>query len=87
MILVLAATGARFSQVQRLRVVDLQIERQRLMMPTSKKGSGEKSSHVPTPVGGDVVEARNARSLAARDTSPCCCARDGDGSQGRGLAC
>ena len=41
MILVLAATGARFSQVQRLRVVDLQIERQRLMMPTSKKGSGE----------------------------------------------
>ena len=65
MILVLAATGARFSQVQRLRVVDLQIERQRLMMPTSKKGSGEKSSHVPTPVGGDVVEALK-RSVAGR---------------------
>ena len=57
MVLVLAATGARFSQVARLRVADLQLEQGRLMVPTSRKGSaGGKRSHVAVPIGDDVVD-------------------------------
>ena len=38
LVLILAATGARYSQCTRLNVVDLQITRNRLLMPTSRKG-------------------------------------------------
>jgi integrase len=54
MVLVLAATGARFSQVARLRVGDFQDDR--IMMPVSRKGTG-KSGSIPVPVGGDVTAA------------------------------
>src|SRR5262245_23553028 len=50
---VLAQTGARISQVARLRCADLQADGPdpRLMMPTSYKGSGEKErQHVPVPI-------------------------------------
>lgn len=58
MVLVLAATGARFSQVARIRVGDLQPERGRLMVPVSRKGNGKKAqAHIPVPVGDDVVAA------------------------------
>ena len=56
MVLVLAATGARLSQIQRLRVVDLQVEQGRLMAPSSRKGTGSKASHIPVPIGPDVVD-------------------------------
>lgn len=58
MCLVLAATGARFAQVRRLRVRDVQPSRQRIMMPASYKGrSGSRPrAAVPVPVGGDVLE-------------------------------
>ena len=66
MVLVLAATGARFSQVARLRVADLQVEQGRLMVPTSRKGSsGGKRSHVPVPIGTDVVDVLK-RAVAGR---------------------
>jgi integrase len=66
MVLVLAATGARFSQVTRLRVADLQVEQGRLMVPTSRKGSsGGKMSHVPVPLGSDVVDVLK-RAVAGR---------------------
>jgi integrase len=65
MVLVLGATGGRFSQVQRLRVVDLQVAEGRLMMPSSRKGSGSKASHTPVPVGTDIVNALR-RSTAGR---------------------
>jgi integrase len=55
-VLVLSETGARFSQVQRLRVADLQVAQSRLMMPTSRKGKGSKASHVPVPVGPYVLD-------------------------------
>jgi integrase len=57
MAVVLAATGARFSQVARLRVGDCQIKTNRLMVPTSRKGRGKKAEATPVPVGKDVLEA------------------------------
>ena len=61
MVLVLASTGARLSQVQRLRVADLDVGKQRLMMPVSYKGKGEKkTSYVAVPIGQDVAAALEA---------------------------
>lgn len=69
MIIVLAATGARFSQVMRLKVADLQIEQARLMMPTSRKGSGSKAVKTPVPIGPDVLAVleRGARGRLGSD--------------------
>lgn len=57
MIVVLAATGARFSQATRLTVRDVQSDRSRLMMPASRKGKGHKADATPIPVGADVLDA------------------------------
>jgi len=57
LLVVMAGTGARFSQVARLRVGDVQMEAMRLMMPVSRKGRGGKSGSSPVPVGKDVLEA------------------------------
>lgn len=57
MVLVLAATGARFSQVARMRVSDCQISAGRLLVPVSRKGRGGKRGSIPVPVGRDVLEA------------------------------
>lgn len=42
LVVTLAATGARFSQVARLRVRDCQIRERRLMVPASRKGKGRR---------------------------------------------
>jgi integrase len=56
MVLVLTATGARFSQVMRLTVSDVQRQHSRLMVPTSRKGRGvKKVTHLPVRVGADVI--------------------------------
>jgi integrase len=55
---VAALTGARVSQLRRLKVEDLQGDRAdaRLMMPTSRKGRGQKkSTHRPVPVPESLV--------------------------------
>jgi integrase len=57
LVVVLAATGARFSQVRRLRVRDVQRDSARLMVPDSRKGRGGKKGSTPIPVGADVLEA------------------------------
>ncbi|MCL6698293.1 tyrosine-type recombinase/integrase [Sphingomonas sp. NSE70-1] len=57
LVLVLAATGARFSQIARLRVGDVQVKAQRLFVPVSRKGRGSKSGGTPVPIGADVLEA------------------------------
>lgn len=57
MVLVLAATGARFSQVQRITVGDVQGERLRIFVPTSRKGQGRVAEHYAMPVGADVIAA------------------------------
>jgi len=56
LVLVLAATGARFSQIVRMTVADVQATR--VMVPVSRKGRGEKqTSHVAVRVGEDVLAA------------------------------
>jgi integrase len=45
---VLATTGARVNQVARLEVGD--VRNDRLTMPSSRKGKGEKISHTPIPI-------------------------------------
>jgi site-specific recombinase XerD len=58
MVLVLGATGARFSQVIRLTVADVQVKQERLMMPVSHKGRGAKAvAQTAIRVGEDVIEA------------------------------
>jgi integrase len=42
LVLVLAATGCRLSQAARLTVADLQVDRERIMIPVSLKGRGQK---------------------------------------------
>ena len=56
-VVVLAATGARYSQVHRMRVGDVQQAERRLMVPGSYKGRGGNGGAVPVPVGDDVLEA------------------------------
>ncbi|MDI4664523.1 site-specific integrase, partial [Xanthobacter autotrophicus] len=57
LVLVLAATGARFSQVARMTVADVQSAQLRLMVPTSRKGKGQKVAKIGVPVGEDVIGA------------------------------
>jgi integrase len=58
LVVVLAATGARFSQVVRMRVGDMQLARSRLMVPVSRKGKGTKgASDTAVAVGKDVLDA------------------------------
>ena len=46
----LAATGSRFSQLTRCTVSDLDVGRRLLMVPVSRKGRGEKrATHTPVP--------------------------------------
>ncbi|RVD40990.1 integrase [Mesorhizobium sp. M4A.F.Ca.ET.020.02.1.1] len=58
LVLVLAATGSRFSQVIRLTVADVQTSQSRLMIPVSHKGRGEKhTTRTAVPVGEEVFSA------------------------------
>jgi integrase len=57
LVVMLAATGARFSQVARMRVGDVQRKQGRLLVPTSLKGKGKKIAATPVPVGKDVLDA------------------------------
>jgi integrase len=54
-----AVTGARVSQIANLHVADLQADRPdpRLMMPSSRKGRGQKKvTHVPVPIPTSMAE-------------------------------
>lgn len=68
LLVVMTATGARFSQVVRLRVIDVQPEAGRLMMPPSRKGRGGKRSLIAVQVGQDVFEVL-APVMKGRDKS------------------
>jgi len=55
---ILAATGARFSQIARLAVGDVQVKESRIMLPVSHKGRGEKRiEQIGFRVGSDVIAA------------------------------
>lgn len=56
LLLVMAGTGMRFSQIARMRVRDVQRENRRLLVPASRKGKG-KAGFVAVSVGLDVLDA------------------------------
>ncbi len=71
LVLVLAATGMRFSQIRRIQVGDVQPEQSRLMIPTSRKGRGQKrTTHIGVKVGGDVIEALRPATAGRRPADP-----------------
>jgi integrase len=71
MVLVLAATGARFSQAARMTVADLQAAQLRLMIPVSRKGRGEKTStHTGVRVGDDVLIALREATVGGQASQP-----------------
>jgi integrase len=71
LILVLAATGARFSQVARMTVADVQVPQQRLMIPVSRKGRGtKKSTHIGVRVGDDVLSEIKKATAGRKGSEP-----------------
>jgi integrase len=73
LVITLAATGARFAQVARMTVADVQVDRRRLMVPASRKGSGGNSKagrRIPVPVGQDVIDALMPIVLGRAGTEP-----------------
>ena len=71
LVLVLAATGARFSQVARITVADVQSDAVRIMVPTSAKGRGAKArARIAVPVGVDVIERLRPLIEGRRKTEP-----------------
>jgi integrase len=70
-VLALAATGARFSQVARMTVADVQAAQNRLMVPTSRKGRGVKTlSHIGVRVGDDVLAALTPATAGRKGHQP-----------------
>ncbi|HET7575693.1 MAG TPA: integrase [Sphingomicrobium sp.] len=70
LVLVLAATGARFSQVSRLRVADVQATKSRIIMPVSRKGKGSKVAGTPIAIGSDVLSALRPVTAGRPGTAP-----------------
>ncbi|BCH33021.1 hypothetical protein MesoLjLc_49510 [Mesorhizobium sp. L-8-10] len=56
LVVVLDATGARYSQVARMKVGDLQVKECRLLVPGSRKGRGGKADPIPVPITADVLD-------------------------------
>lgn len=71
LIAVLAATGARFSQIDRVRVADFQIAQSRLMVPTSRKGRSKgKNTHIAARIGPDIVELLRPTAAGRKASEP-----------------
>lgn len=55
LVVLLAATGARFAQVRRMRVADVQAEQGRVMVPESFKGKKQAATYIRVQVGADTL--------------------------------
>lgn len=55
LIILLSATGARFSQLARMTIGDVQFQHGRVLVPTSRKGKGRIDGFTPIRVGVDVL--------------------------------
>lgn len=55
LVVLLAATGARFAQVRRMRVADVQAEQGRVMVPESFKGKKQAAAYIRVQVGNDTL--------------------------------
>ena len=69
-VLLLAATGARFSQLRRMTVADVQLDRSRLLIPTSFKGKGRSPDLIKVPVGADVLKALRPAIVGRKASEP-----------------
>lgn len=56
LVVLLAATGARFSQLRRMSVADVQLDQSRLLVPTSFKGKGRSPALIKVSIGADVAK-------------------------------
>jgi integrase len=55
LVMLLAATGARFAQLRRMRVEDVQLAHNRLLVPQSFKGKRKQFQYIRVAVGADVI--------------------------------
>lgn len=69
-VILLAATGARFSQLRRMTVGDVQLDRSRLLVPTSFKGKGRSPDLIKVPVGPDVLQALRPAIISRKASEP-----------------
>ncbi len=71
MVSLLAATGARWDQIARLKVEDVNLRAGRLSIPVSDKGRGTKLvSHITIPILPDVVALLRPRASKRASTAP-----------------
>jgi len=70
LVMLLAATGARFAQVQRMRVADVQAEQRRVMVPESYKGRKQAAAHIRVPVGADTLAVLEAATSGRPASAP-----------------
>jgi integrase len=70
-VLALASTGSRFSQIARCRVADVQAGQRRLMVPPSAKGkSDNKAARIAVPIGDDVIKALTPATVGRLGNEP-----------------
>lgn len=72
-VLLLAATGARFSQLRRMKVCDAQIALQRLLIPRSRKGRNKVAGFTPVRIGSDVLAALDSAVRGRKPDEPLLC--------------
>lgn len=71
LVLLLAATGARFSQLAALTVADVQAARLRILIPASKKGRGAKAiTRTAVQIGQDVLDTLRPALAGRRSDEP-----------------
>lgn len=73
LVLLLAATGARFSQLKRMKVCDAQIPLRRLLIPRSRKGRNKVAGFTPVRVGMDVIDALDNAVRGRQPDEPLLC--------------
>lgn len=70
LVVLLAATGARFSQLRRMTVADVQLEHSRLLIPTSFKGKGRSPDLIKVRIGPDVAQLLRRAIVGRKRTEP-----------------
>jgi integrase len=71
LVILLAATGARFCQLKRMRVCDVQLEHSRILVPSSFKGKGKSPALTKSPWAATSWSSCEAQSKAALKTRRC----------------
>ena len=70
LVILLAATGARFSQLKRMKVADIQLEHSRILVPTSFKGKGRSPALIKVCVGPDVAQVLRRAIVGRKKDEP-----------------